>query len=314
MKSAHGIARDAHMDTLLSKHWHHLPRVEVATLLESDTTRGLNTLEAAHRQTHFGPNRLTQKKGRSPLVLFLLQFNHPLVYILLAAVLVTFVLQEWIDSGVIFAVVLVNAVIGFIQESRALKAIEALTRSLEGAAMVVRDGKRKKITASELVPGDLVLLQSGDKVPADLRLVRCREIQIDESAFTGESVPVQKQPGQLPVETVLADRSNMAYSSTLVTYGSGAGVVIATGDGTEIGRINTLIASTTTLATPLTKKITLQRDPALGHFGACRADLSRGLDTRGAATRYFYGGSGIGRRGDTGRLARCDDDHAGHRC
>ena len=243
------------MDTLLSKHWHHLPRVEVATLLESDTTRGLNTLEAAHRQTHFGPNRLTQKKGRSPLVLFLLQFNQPLVYILLAAVLVTFVLQEWIDSGVIFAVVLVNAVIGFIQESRALKAIEALTRSLEGAAMVVRDGKRKKITASELVPGDLVLLQSGDKVPADLRLVRCREIQIDESALTGESVPVQKQPGQLPVETVLADRSNMAYSSTLVTYGSGAGVVIATGDGTEIGRINTLIASTTTLATPLTKKI-----------------------------------------------------------
>ncbi len=244
------------MDTLLSKHWHHLPRVDIERCLESDGTKGLDALEVAHRQAHFGSNRLTQKKGRSPLVLFLLQFNQPLVYILLGAVLVTFALQEWIDSGVIFAVVLVNAVIGFIQESRALKAIEALARGLEGAAIVVRGGKKKKITASELVPGDLVLLHSGDKVPADLRLLRCREIQIDESALTGESVPVQKQSEQLPMETVLADRSNMAYSSTLVTYGVGAGIVIATGDNTEIGRINSLIASTTPLATPLTKKIT----------------------------------------------------------
>ena len=244
------------MDTLLSRHWHHLPRDEVATLLESDAAKGLDIFEVAHRQKHFGPNRLALKKGQNPLVLFLLQFNQPLVYILLGATMVTFALQEWVDSGVIFGVVLVNAVIGFIQESKALKAIEALASSMEGVATVMRAGKKEKIAAFDLVPGDLVLLQSGDKVPADLRLLRSRELQIDESALTGESAPVQKQPERLAQETVLADRSNMAYSSTLVTYGTGAGIAIATGDGTEIGQINELIASADTLATPLTKKIT----------------------------------------------------------
>jgi len=243
------------MDTLLLRHWHHLPRNEVETLLDSDGSKGLDTFEVAHRQTHFGANRLTLKKGKSPLTLFLLQFNQPLVYILLAAVLVTFLLQEWVDSGVIFVVVLVNAVVGFIQESRALKAIEALARSMEGSAMVVRAGKKVKIPSTEVVPGDLVLLQSGDKVPADLRLLRTRELQIDESALTGESVPVLKQPEQLARETVLADRINMVFSSTLVTYGTGAGLAVATGDGTEIGQINALIASADTLATPLTRKI-----------------------------------------------------------
>ena len=243
------------MDTLLSRHWHHLPREEVETLLESGGAKGLDIFEVAHRQTHFGPNRLTLKKGKSPLVLFLLQFNQPLVYILLGAAIITFALQEWVDSGVIFAVVLVNAIIGFIQESRAIKAIEALARAMEGMATVVRAGKKEKIAATELVPGDLVLLQSGDKVPADLRLLRTRELQIDESALTGESVPVQKQPEHLVQQTLLADRSNIAYSSTLVTYGTGAGIVVATGDGTEIGQINALIASADTLATPLTRKI-----------------------------------------------------------
>ena len=243
------------MDTLLSRHWHHLPQDEVATLLESDGAKGLDMFEVAHRQTHFGPNRLTLKKGKNPLVIFLLQFHQPLIHILLAATAVTFALQEWVDSGVIFGVVLVNAVIGYIQESKALKAIEALARTMEGVATVVRAGEKQKIPALDLVPGDLVLLQSGDKVPADLRLLRSRELQIDESALTGESVPVQKQPERLAQETVLADRSNMAYSSALVTYGAGAGIAVATGDGTEIGRINALIASADILATPLTKKI-----------------------------------------------------------
>ncbi|MGB5716002.1 MAG: cation-transporting P-type ATPase, partial [Gammaproteobacteria bacterium] len=238
-----------------SRHWHHLPRAGIATLLESDAARGLDLFEVAHRQGLVGPNRLTLKKGKSPLLLFLLQFNQPLVYILLGAAAITFALQEWVDSGVIFAVVLVNAIIGFIQESKALKAIEALACAMEGTATVVRAGKKEKIAASELVPGDLVVLQSGDKVPADLRLLRTRELQIDESALTGESVPVQKQPEHLPQQMLLADRSNIAYSSTLVTYGTGAGIAVATGDGTEIGQINALIASADTLATPLTKKI-----------------------------------------------------------
>ena len=243
------------MNILLSRHWHHLPRDEVATLMESDAAKGLDMFEVEHRQSHFGPNRLTLKKGKSPLLLFLLQFNQPLVYILLGAAGITFVLHEWVDSGVIFAVVLVNAVIGFIQESKALKAIDALAHAMEGMAIVVRAGKKEKIPAFELVPGDLVLLQSGDRVPADLRLVRSRELQVDESALTGESVPVQKQPEQLPQERLLADRTNMAYSSTLVTYGTAAGIVIAAGDATEIGQINALIAGADTLATPLTKKI-----------------------------------------------------------
>jgi magnesium-transporting ATPase (P-type) len=237
------------------KHWHHLPPDEVSVLLESDVTQGLEPLEITRRQEHFGFNRITPKKGKSPLVLFLLQFHQPLVYILLAAAVITFALQEWVDSGVIFGVVLINAIIGYIEESKALKAIEALARTLDGAATVIRAGKKQKIAAAELVPGDLVLLQSGDRVPADLRLLQIRELHIDESALTGESVPTHKQIEQLSLETVLADRSNMAYSSTLVTYGTATGIVVATGDDTEIGHINTLIASADVLATPLTRKI-----------------------------------------------------------
>ena len=243
------------MNTPPTRHWHHLSRDEVETLLESSEVHGLDMTEVANRQIFYGPNRLTLKKGKSHLVLFLLQFHHPLIYILLGATVITFALQEWIDSGVIFGVVLINAVIGYIQESNAIKAIKALARTMEGAAIVVRSGKKEKIAASELVPGDLVLLQSGDKVPADIRLLRSRELQIDESALTGESVPVQKQSKQLPTETVLAERYNIAYSSTLVTYGTGTGLVIGTGDQTEIGRISTLISGAETLVTPLTKKI-----------------------------------------------------------
>lgn len=244
------------MDTLLSKHWHHLPTDEIEKLLESSATKGLDIFELEHRHAHFGPNRLTPQKGKGPLELFFLQFHQPLIYILLAAALITFLLQEWVDSGVIFGVVLVNAIVGFIQESKALKAIEALAQSMEGSATVVRAGKKTVVPSAEVVPGDLVLLQSGDKVPADLRLLRSRELQIDESTLTGESVPVQKRPDPLVQETVLADRRNMAYSSTLVTHGTGAGLVVATGDLTEIGHINALISSAEILATPLTRKIT----------------------------------------------------------
>lgn len=242
-------------NNLLQKHWHHLPRDEVLVLLESNAAQGLEPFEIARRQENFGPNRLTPKKGKNPLILFLLQFHQPLVYILLAATAITFALQEWVDSGVIFGVVLANAIIGYTQESKAVKAIEALTCTLDGAATVVRAGIKQKITASELVPGDLVLLQSGDRVPADLRLLQARELQIDESALTGESVPTHKKIVQLPPESVLADRSNMAFSSTLVTYGTATGIVVATGDDTEIGHINTLIAGADVLATPLTRKI-----------------------------------------------------------
>ncbi|MEZ4601098.1 MAG: cation-transporting P-type ATPase [Syntrophotaleaceae bacterium] len=248
------------METLLSRHWHHLPPEEIVTLLDSDVEKGLDHFAVTHRQEHFGPNRITRQKRKSPLVLFLQQFHQPLVYILLGATIITLLLREWVDGAVIFGVVLVNAVIGYIQEAKALRAIEALALSMEGQATAVRAGQKQRVSFSELVPGDLVLLQSGDKVPADLRLISARELQIDESALTGESVPVQKQYESLPAEVALADRANMAYSSTLVTYGTGTGIAVATGDGTEIGRINELITSAEVLQTPLTKKI--------GHFSS----------------------------------------------
>jgi len=243
------------MKELLEKQWHHQPEAEVIAAFETTLEKGLDVIEAGQRSEQFGLNAITQKKGKSALTLFLLQFHQPLVYILLAATAVTSLLREWIDAGVIFGVVLVNAVIGFVQEAKAVKAIEALAQSLTTTATVIRGGERRQIPATELVPGDIVLLQSGDKVPADLRLLSSRELQIDESTLTGESVPVQKQSGQQPKDTLLADRLNMAYSSTLVTYGIATGVVVATGDNTEIGRINELIASADILATPLTKKI-----------------------------------------------------------
>ncbi len=243
------------MQAMLSRHWHHMPAGEVIDLLETDPEKGLDTFEVGHRQERFGRNVLTQKKGKGPLLLFLVQFHQPLVYILLASTLVTLLLQEWVDAGVIFGVVLVNAVIGFVQEKKAQKAIEALVRAMDSEITVVRAGEKNKISAAKLVPGDLVLLQSGDKVPGDLRLLHSRELRIDESALTGESVPVEKQSQRLAHDTALADRNNMAYSSTLVSCGAGTGVVVAIGDKTEIGLINKLIASVDVLTTPLTRKI-----------------------------------------------------------
>ncbi|MDH4027643.1 MAG: cation-transporting P-type ATPase [Nitrospirota bacterium] len=243
------------METLIGKHWHHLPAYEVIDLLQSDQEKGLDLFEADDRQKHFGPNVITGKKGKGPLLRFLLQFHQPLIYILLAAGTITAFLQEWIDAGVIIGVVLVNAFIGFIQEAKAVKAIEALARTMTTEAMVLRAGEKQRISSAAVVPGDIVLLQSGDKVPADMRLFHSRDLQVDESALTGESMPVKKRTDVLDHDTGLADRQNMAYASSLVTYGQGAGIVIAIGDKTEVGRISELISSTEVLETPLTRKI-----------------------------------------------------------
>lgn len=236
--------------------WHALPPADVIARLGSDERFGLTTAEAEQRLKRYGPNEITAKRGKSPLVRFLLQFHNPLLYILLIASVVTFVLKDIVDAAIIFGVVLVNVILGYIQESRAEKAIEALTRTMTMEATVVRDRKTFRIPAASLVPGDLVLLQSGDKVPADMRLIRTRDLQIAEAALTGESVPVTKQAqAALDPDTTLADRVTMAYASTLVTYGQGAGIVVATGDRTEVGRISQLIATAHDLQTPLTRKI-----------------------------------------------------------
>ncbi|MGY6277993.1 cation-transporting P-type ATPase [Methylomonas sp. MgM2] len=235
--------------------WHSRSPEDLLIQLSSNSEQGLSEAEAEQRLQQYGFNRLTPRRGKSPLILFLSQFHQPLVYILIVSGAITAFLQEWVDSSVIFGVVLINAIIGFIQEANALRAINALSRVLNVNSTVIRNGQRCVIPADKLVPGDIVSLQSGDRIPADLRLLQCRELRIDESALTGESVPVDKQPENLDESTVLADRSNMAYSSTLVTFGSGLGLVVETGDRTEIGLINRMIVAATDLETPLTQKI-----------------------------------------------------------
>jgi len=240
---------------LIASHWHHLPIAEVMELLGGNREKGLDRFEVEHRLREFGPNTITARKGRGPLIRFLLQFHQPLIYILIAAGLITAFLGEWVDSGVIFGVVLVNACVGYIQEAKAVNALAALARTMTTEATVLRQGEKRRIPATELVAGDIVFLQSGDKVPADLRLFQVRDLQIAEAALTGESAPVAKDHGQHGHDTPLADRRNMAYASTLVTYGQGTGIVAATGDETEVGRISQLISAAEALATPLTRKI-----------------------------------------------------------
>ena len=235
--------------------WHSLSREEVCRHLETELEFGLADQEITRRLEIYGPNRLTSQVRTSAFKKFLLQFHAPLVYILLAAVGVTLALEEFLDSIVILAVVVANAIAGFIQESRAEKAMDALSRLVITEATVRRGGRKHRIASEELVPGDVVLLQSGDKVPADLRLLHVRNLQIDESALTGESVPVFKASAVLSEDTVLAERKNMAYAGTHATYGQAEGVVMATGNETETGRIARLIRTAADLATPLTRKI-----------------------------------------------------------
>ncbi len=237
------------------KQWHQLAATEVFGLLDTDVVQGLSTEEVKRRQAIHGPNLLSSK-GQTPAWLrFLHQFNQPLVYLLLIASGVTAYLHEWVDSSVIFGVVLVNAIIGYLQETKAEKAIDALARMVVTEATVRRGARKLRVHSEELVPGDVVLLQSGDKVPADLRLFSVRNLQVDESALTGESVPVGKHSDALALDTILAERKNLAYAGTLVTYGQAEGVVWAIGQQTETGRIATLIEDVVELSTPLTRKI-----------------------------------------------------------
>ena len=237
------------------KAWHHLPCAVILHLLDVKTASGLTTAEAARRHDEFGFNRVTARRSVPLWLMFLQQFNQPLIYILLSAVCVTALLGEWIDSVLIFSVVLVNAIVGFLQEKNAENAIEALSKMVPLDATVRRDGKQVRLHSETLVPGDVILLQAGDRVPADLRFFHVRNLDIDESALTGESLPVTKHADPLALETTLAERKNIAYAGTLVVRGHAEGVVWATGDQTETGRIGRLISSATQLATPLTQKI-----------------------------------------------------------
>src|SRR5665647_2706003 len=234
---------------------HGLAAHEVVLLLATDPHRGLTTAEATSRLDRFGPNLLPRAEAAGPLLRFLRQLQHPLIYVLLAAGATTLALGEVVDSSVIFGVVLINSVIGFIQESKAEAALDALREMVSTEARVVRDGSARIVASDKLVPGDLVRVEAGDMVPADLRLLAHAELQVDESALTGESVPVVKDEVALPLDTAVADRRNMLYSGTLVTHGTGSAIVVAIGAHTELGEIHRLVGAAELLATPLTRKL-----------------------------------------------------------
>ena len=234
--------------------WHTLTAQQ--TLATQKTTAdGLDSEEAARRLAEHGPNRLTPAQKRGPFMRFLLQFHNVLIYVLLAAAGVTALLAHWVDTAVIAGVVVINAIIGFIQEGKAEQAMEAIRRMLSPEATVLRDGKRLVVAAETLVPGDIVLLASGDKVPADLRLLSEKNLRIEEAALTGESTAVEKDVAAVDAHAVLGDRYCMAYSSTLVVYGQGSGVVVATADKTEIGRISSMLQEVKSMTTPLLRQM-----------------------------------------------------------
>ncbi|WP_135450910.1 HAD-IC family P-type ATPase [Tabrizicola caldifontis] len=213
--------------------------------------QGLTAAEAARRLAEYGPNRLPEVKPRGPVARFLTQFNNVLIYVLLGAATVTALMAHWVDTGVILAVVLANAVIGFIQEGKAEAAMAGIRSLLAPKAAVLRDGVRVTVQGADLVPGDIVLLEAGDKVPADLRVIEARGLAAQEAILTGESVPVDKDPNPVAADAPLGDRRSMLWSGTLVTQGTAKGLVVATGAQTEIGRIGGLLAGVEQLTTPL---------------------------------------------------------------
>lgn len=234
--------------------WHSLEINSVFEQIEGKP-EGLSQEEAETRLSRFGMNKLRPPRKQSSAVRFLMQFNNVLIYVLLAAGIITASLSHWIDAGVIVGVVIINAFIGFIQEGKAEKALDAIRNILSQQALALRDGKKVMIPAERVVPGDIVFVQSGDKVPADLRLIKAKELRIDEAALTGESMPVDKTVTPVTETVTIGDRKCIAFSATLVTYGQGIGVVISTGDNTEIGRINTMLVRVKPLTTRLLRQI-----------------------------------------------------------
>jgi magnesium-transporting ATPase (P-type) len=235
--------------------WHAISADEVVKRLATNREKGLDAVEASARLREHGLNLLPEGKRRGPFRRFLAQFNNILVYVLLGAGFTKLMLSLWVDAGIIFGVVVLNALLGFIQEGKAEKALDSIRNMLSPEARTVRDGETRMIPADQLVPGDVVSLESGDKIPADLRLVDAKNLRTEEAALTGESVPADKGTDTVAANATVGDRENMAFSGTLVVSGRATGVVVATGCETELGRINQLLASVSPLETPLLRQI-----------------------------------------------------------
>ncbi len=237
-----------------SDSWHTLSPEQLFSRLKTQE-QGLTSEEASQRLQQHGPNEIKRKPKDSLIQLLWRQINNPLIWVLLGSGTLAVVLGKMTDGLVVLAVVVINAIIGFIQEFKAGRAIEALSAMVPRNASVMRDGRNLSIPAIELVPGDLVLLAAGDSVPADMRLISRKNLQVEEAALTGESVPVEKSLAPVSVDAVIGDRTCMVYSGTLVTSGTGAAIVVATGMTTELGRISDMLESAVDLETPLTKKL-----------------------------------------------------------
>ncbi|WP_448537870.1 HAD-IC family P-type ATPase [Sphingobium yanoikuyae] len=234
--------------------WHALPPEEALATLSVEAT-GLDQRDAEARLRRYGPNALPEAPRQHPLLRFLAHFNSVLIYFLLGAALIALLLNHGIDAAVILAVVLVNAVVGFIQEGKAEEALGAIQDMIAPHAMVLRSGERRVVAVPELVPGDIVLLEAGDRVPADIRLLRARGLLIDEAALTGESVAAEKHQTLIPADAGIADQSNMAFSGTLVAAGQATGLVVETGSHTQIGRISGMLKAVEVGKTPLVRQI-----------------------------------------------------------
>ncbi|MGD9041501.1 MAG: HAD-IC family P-type ATPase, partial [Desulfobacteraceae bacterium] len=225
-------------------------------LKELDTTgKGLTSSEAEQRLRNFGKNILEEKEKISPVKIFIEQFNSPVLWILLGALIISFLMHEKIDAIVILAILTINAIIGFIQEFHAEKGIEALKKLASLRTLVIRDGTEQEIDSSEVVPGDILIMREGNKVSADARIIETLQLEAQESILTGESLPVKKSSEKLPPDKEIAEQKNMLFSGTTITKGKGKAIVVRTGMHSEIGEIAKLIQETKKEHTPLQEKL-----------------------------------------------------------
>jgi len=269
-------------------HWHTFTQEKVKEVLQTGS-EGLSEVQVRERVAQYGPNRLVPPKRRGPLLRLLMQFHNILLYVMLGAAVITAFLDHWVDTGVLLAAVVINALIGYIQEGKAEAALDAIRAMLSPHATVIREGQRREIDAAGLVPGDMVMLASGDRVPADMRLLLVRELRIDEAAMTGESLPVEKTTQAVSADAPLGDRFGMAYSGTLVVYGQATGLVVGTGSATELGKINQMLASIQNLSTPLLRQIdSFGRILALVILGLSAGTFVLGTFWRGHAPSEMF--------------------------
>jgi len=268
----------------------------VAAALTSPLDRGLSHAEAEQRRTIWGTNAFGEGGGTPAWRRFLGQFHDPLLYTLLVVGAIKALLHEPGEALVIWSVTLINALIGYVQESKAETAIAALARSVRTEVEVIRDGLPQRLPSEQLVPGDLVSLEAGNKVPADLRLLQARNLKVDESSLTGESLPAAKGTTAVEQDAPLAERIGMVYAGSFVTGGQGQGLVVATGAATEVGQISSSMQQQVNLSTPLTRKFrrfshTLLKLVLLLAGLTFLVGLLRGRD----ATEMFDGAVAVGR-------------------